>query len=158
MGSEIMSEQESHPETECCNYICPITLPYPVMWNEFNKVVQCHNCGHVWEPKPATIAGIELKAGDIVKFDDGLVAEVAKDNDLVTDMGSPHWGSVWLVGHYPPRFTHKGGLQVISNHRPNALLSQHKEAAWNEKRVIQNLLGLAEGDDLVQEIRRIIGE
>jgi hypothetical protein len=20
------------------------------MWNEFNKVVQCHNCGHVYVP------------------------------------------------------------------------------------------------------------
>ncbi len=57
------------------------------MWNEFNKVVQCHNCGQVWEPR-----------------------------------------------------------------------NLFKTAAWNEKRVIQNLLGLAEGDDLVQEIRRIIGE
>lgn len=50
-------EQVEHPPTECCNYSAPITIPYPVMWNEFNKVVQCHNCGHVWVPKcPELIA------------------------------------------------------------------------------------------------------
>jgi len=57
------------------------------MWNEFNKVVQCHNCGQQWRP---------------------------------------------LVGYM--------------------------EQAWEEKGQIQNLLGLAEGDNIIEEIRRIIGE
>ncbi len=41
-------------KTLCCGYEfkddnCPI------FWNQFNLVVQCHNCGHVWEPRtPAT--------------------------------------------------------------------------------------------------------
>ena len=53
---ECAAEQElvkskCHPPTECCNYICPVSIPYPVMWNPYNKVVQCHNCGHVFIPK-----------------------------------------------------------------------------------------------------------
>jgi hypothetical protein len=39
-----------HPKTLCCGYEAKTALPYPVMWNPFNKVVQCHNCGHVFEP------------------------------------------------------------------------------------------------------------
>lgn len=37
----------------CCNYAWDPkthTQPYPVMWNPFNEVVQCHNCGVQWEP------------------------------------------------------------------------------------------------------------
>lgn len=37
-------------KTLCCDYDPPVDVPYPVMWNEFNKVVQCHNCGEVWTP------------------------------------------------------------------------------------------------------------
>jgi len=50
-------EEATHSPTECCNYSAPLRLPYPVMWNEFNKFVQCHNCGQVWNPKcPELIA------------------------------------------------------------------------------------------------------
>ena len=32
------------------------------MWNPFNKVVQCHNCGMVYEPKGLTgNAAIDVK-------------------------------------------------------------------------------------------------
>ena len=55
-------EQVEHPPTECCNYSAPITIPYPVMWNEFNKVVQCHNCGHVWVPKCPELIAVALAA------------------------------------------------------------------------------------------------
>ncbi len=41
----------SHPPTLCCHYRCRADVPYPVMWNPFNKVVQCHNCGQVYVPK-----------------------------------------------------------------------------------------------------------
>lgn len=37
-------------KTQCCNYPIDDKRP-PVMWNEFNGVVQCHNCGHVYVPK-----------------------------------------------------------------------------------------------------------
>lgn len=37
-------------KTTCCNYEIDNTRP-PVMWNEFNGVVQCHNCGHVYVPR-----------------------------------------------------------------------------------------------------------
>lgn len=40
-----------HPPTECCGYSLSSNLQYPVMWNEYNKVVQCHNCGHIYVPK-----------------------------------------------------------------------------------------------------------
>jgi hypothetical protein len=39
------------PPTLCCGYQPNPKLPHPVMWNPFNKVVQCHNCGQVWEPR-----------------------------------------------------------------------------------------------------------
>lgn len=39
-----------HPPTNCCNYICSTDIPYPVMWNQFSKVIQCHNCGQVFIP------------------------------------------------------------------------------------------------------------
>ncbi len=50
---EAMSDDKlkRHLPIECCNYSCPTNIPYPVMWNPFNKVVQCHNCGQVWQPK-----------------------------------------------------------------------------------------------------------
>lgn len=41
----------NHPTTLCCGYTCSTDLPYPVMWNPGNKVIQCHNCGHQWTPE-----------------------------------------------------------------------------------------------------------
>lgn len=61
-------EQTTHPPTNCCNYSAPITLPYPVMWNEFNKVVQCHNCGHVWVPKCPELIAV-AQAADVILTD-----------------------------------------------------------------------------------------
>ena len=40
----------NHPPTPCCNYVGLGTMPHPVCWNPYNEVVQCHNCGHVYEP------------------------------------------------------------------------------------------------------------
>ena len=39
-----------HPPTPCCNYVGIATMPHPVQWNPYNGVVQCHNCGHQYEP------------------------------------------------------------------------------------------------------------
>ena len=39
----------SHPPTPCCNYEAELSNAYPVFWNPFNSVVQCHNCGHQYE-------------------------------------------------------------------------------------------------------------
>lgn len=36
--------------TKCCNY--PVSLGMTVIeYNDYNKVVQCHNCGCIYEPK-----------------------------------------------------------------------------------------------------------
>ena len=59
-------KQAEHPPTECCNYSAPITIPNPVMWNEFNKVVQCHNCGHVWVPMCPELIAVALAANRVV--------------------------------------------------------------------------------------------
>lgn len=64
-------EQVAHPPTECCNYSAPITLPYPVMWNKFNKVVQCHNCGHVWVPKCSELIAV-ARAAALLTSDDSI--------------------------------------------------------------------------------------
>ena len=36
--------------TRCCNYEINDDRPV-VMWNPGNRVVQCHNCGHVYVPE-----------------------------------------------------------------------------------------------------------
>jgi hypothetical protein len=37
--------------------------PYPVFWNEFNGVIQCHKCGSVYRPlHPAPTAELEERA------------------------------------------------------------------------------------------------
>jgi hypothetical protein len=47
----------SHPATSCCNYEAASEDSYPVFWNTFNEVLQCHNCGHQYEPvKPPSVA------------------------------------------------------------------------------------------------------
>lgn len=43
--------EEIYYVTLCCGYKVPPHLPHPVYWNPGNAVVQCHNCGQVWEPK-----------------------------------------------------------------------------------------------------------
>ena len=37
-------------KTPCCNYEPAIEGSYPVYYNSLNNVVQCHNCGLVYEP------------------------------------------------------------------------------------------------------------
>lgn len=37
--------------TLCCGYEPAASVPCPVMWNEFNQVVQCHACGSIYVPK-----------------------------------------------------------------------------------------------------------
>lgn len=42
----------------CCGYADASA----VKWNEFNKVIQCHNCGHIYSPAPPSgiAAGMEV--------------------------------------------------------------------------------------------------
>lgn len=54
--------------------------------------------------------GLPLKKGQIVRIK-GKLYEVAED--VKWDNDFRHWGSVWLVNSYPPRFTHKGGIEII---------------------------------------------
>lgn len=39
-------------KTACCGY--EFKDDCPVMWNEYNGVVQCHHCGLVWNPARAS--------------------------------------------------------------------------------------------------------
>lgn len=41
---------EYHPPTPCCKRAYPLTIAYPVYWNPYNKVVQCHSCGAMFVP------------------------------------------------------------------------------------------------------------
>lgn len=36
--------------TACCGYTPVSDTEWPVFWNPLNAVVQCHNCGQVYEP------------------------------------------------------------------------------------------------------------
>ena len=63
--------------------------------------------------------GFSLKAGQIIKIlqDNeesivGKIFEVEKDN--VWNKDFKQWGSVKLKGLYPPRFTHKENLKLLS--------------------------------------------
>jgi hypothetical protein len=40
----------AHLPTPCCKYRAELSNAYPIFWNPFNKVVQCHNCGHQYAP------------------------------------------------------------------------------------------------------------
>lgn len=35
----------------CCGYAPPSGFNYPVYWNQYNGVVQCHNCGQIYVPE-----------------------------------------------------------------------------------------------------------
>lgn len=37
--------------TACCGYMPGLSETYPVYWNPYSRVVQCHNCGTVWKPE-----------------------------------------------------------------------------------------------------------
>lgn len=39
-----------HLPTPCCKYRAELSDAYPIFWDPFNKVVQCHNCGHQYVP------------------------------------------------------------------------------------------------------------
>ncbi len=54
--------------------------------------------------------GVPYKKGQILRID-GRVFEVERDVEWWPDFQC--WGSVWLVGEYPPVFTHKGGIEVV---------------------------------------------
>ena len=53
--------------------------------------------------------GFSVKKGQLVKVREGIF-EVEEDNRWEPDFQV--WGSVRLKGLYPPRFTHKGGVEI----------------------------------------------
>jgi len=67
----------------------------------------------------ANADGIQLFKGDIVRLEeDEQLYEVAEDNERITEPTLPNvWGSVRLVNNYPPHFTHKGGIYLVSRSR-----------------------------------------
>ena len=55
--------------------------------------------------------GFPYKKGQIVRID-GQLFEVERDVEWNKDFNV--WGSVWLVNQYPPIFTHKGKIELVS--------------------------------------------
>lgn len=55
--------------------------------------------------------GIQLFKGDLIRLY-GEIKEVERDNEWNNDFNC--WGSVRLVGEYPPVFTHKGEIEIVS--------------------------------------------
>jgi hypothetical protein len=49
-------------KTECCAYEGNHD-DWPVKWNEWNRVVQCHICGKFYEPIHAAIKAAQQPAG-----------------------------------------------------------------------------------------------
>lgn len=68
MKNEQVPEQ-FHPPTPCCGRQYPLTIPYPVCWNPFNKVVQCHSCGQLYAPKT-----VRVEEAALAEFRKGLEA------------------------------------------------------------------------------------
>lgn len=68
---------------------------------------------------PVIKEGIPLKKGQIIRVynldddDKARIFEVEEDVKWNADFNI--WGSVRLVGYYPPIFTHKGGIEVITD-------------------------------------------
>ena len=58
-------------KTECCNYEGPANKPYPVFWNPHNKVVQCHNCGAVYNSTSDQLK----RAYEVLDLIDGIVSD-----------------------------------------------------------------------------------
>lgn len=54
--------------------------------------------------------GFPYKKGQIIRFE-GQIYEVSEDVEWLKDFKL--WGSVWLIGFYPPLFTHKGGIELV---------------------------------------------
>ncbi len=63
-------------KTICCNYESSSNVPYPVFWNEFNKVVQCHNCGEIYVPVSQVHTAFQQGRQDCMKW----VGEECKKN------------------------------------------------------------------------------
>lgn len=54
MAAVIAAESQTQV-VPCCGYQY-VDDNYPVYWNRFNGVVQCHNCGHTWVPAIRALA------------------------------------------------------------------------------------------------------
>jgi hypothetical protein len=78
--------------------------------------------------------GIALKKGWIVRIE-GKLYEVARDNEWNTDFGC--WGSVELVNEYPPRFTHKGGIEIVCTSFDNKPMKFLLTTTLGDERVVE---------------------
>lgn len=56
--------------------------------------------------------GIQIKKGDLVEIQGKGIFRAEEDNEWEPDFNA--WGSVSLENLYPPRFTHKGGVRVVT--------------------------------------------
>lgn len=59
--------------------------------------------------------GLPLKKGQLVEVNwPDLIGIYRVEEDVEWNNGLEAWGSVRLEGVYPPIFTHKGGIKLIS--------------------------------------------
>jgi hypothetical protein len=67
-------------KTLCCGYdISALALTkHPVHWNPFNNAIQCHNCGHIYEPK----VPMEEINRSIVRSVNVIASYITKVNEL----------------------------------------------------------------------------
>lgn len=65
---------------------------------------------------PKIREGLPLKKGQIVRvYESDEVSQLFEvQEDVEWNRDFNRWGSVWLVGSYPPLFTHKGKIEVFS--------------------------------------------
>lgn len=62
-------------KTQCCDYEPSSGIPYPVFWNPFNGVVQCHNCGTVYVPQKEVLMAYNKGVDRTMKW----VSETCKE-------------------------------------------------------------------------------
>jgi transcription elongation factor Elf1 len=81
---EALAQPEQEPVAlPCCGYADASA----VKWNPHNQVVQCHNCGQVYETPPQQEQKLVGTVGDL--FDDRVIAHRKLDRDLLVYTAAP---------------------------------------------------------------------
>lgn len=95
--------------TPCCN-----SDPEAVKYNSHNKVVQCHKCGHVWEPMGGPVP-VDLH--DLFDYARLKNTEPRKLPTVIASLGDPYGRPLQVVRSTQdldrPRLKGKGAVNLV---------------------------------------------
>lgn len=93
--------------TPCCGYDCTREVN-PIVFNPYNKVVQCHNCGQVYEAaKPSEHPSPDLKVLEEVREALEFYAEQNNVTDDVLQTNVKEWNQ-YCEESEPPFYIEMG--------------------------------------------------